>query len=136
MANFLPTSLEEIKEDLNIYAKYNLGLSDSDFEGANISLLTQLLSYNTVELNRKMAFGFSEMFLNTAEDPIWLVQNGTMNTESYRIPETREDALDLTLYEKPAVLRPDAIAKIEITRTDEKRTFPEGWDPLTGYPNP
>ena len=80
--------------------------------------------------------GDNVYLINTAEDPIWLVQNGTMNTESYRIPETREDALDLTLYEKPAVLRPDAIAKIEITRTDEKRTFPEGWDPLTGYPNP
>jgi hypothetical protein len=80
--------------------------------------------------------GDNVYLIDTTQDPLWLVQMGTMNTERYRVPETREDVLDLTLYEKPAVLRPDAIAKIAITRTDEKRTFPEGWDPLTGYPSP
>ena len=80
--------------------------------------------------------GDNVYLIDTTQDPLWLVQMGTMNTERYRVPETREDVLDLTLYEKPAVLRPDAIAKIAITRTDEKRTFPKGWDPLTGYPSP
>ena len=59
-----------------------------------------------------------------------------VHTESYRLHETREDVLDLNLYEKPAVLRPDAITKITIQRSDAypQRTFPKGWDPFDGYP--
>lgn len=72
--------------------------------------------------------------IDNTKTPIYLLQMGVMNTESYRIPETREDVLDLTFYEHPAILRPDAIGKLEITRQEERRTFPEGWDPLTGFP--
>lgn len=74
--------------------------------------------------------------IDTSLDPIVLVQMDGVHTESYRLHETREDVLDLNLYEKPAVLRPDAITKITIQRSDAypKRTFPKGWDPFDGYP--
>ena len=74
--------------------------------------------------------------IDTSLQPIVLVQMDSVHVESYRLPETREDVLDLTLYEKPAVLRPDAITKITITRADAlpQRTFPQGWDPFDGYP--
>ena len=74
--------------------------------------------------------------IDTKLQPIVLVQMDGVHVESYRLPETREDVLDLTLYEKPAVLRPDAITKIEIVRNDtlKQRTFPAGWDPYDGYP--
>ena len=80
--------------------------------------------------------GDNVYLIDTALDPIVLVQKGQVKTEKYRLSATREDVLDILLYEKPAILRPDALAKITITREsgDTKRVFPEGWDPLTGYP--
>lgn len=80
--------------------------------------------------------GDNVYLIDTSLQPIVLVQMDGVHVESYRLPETREDVLDLTLYEKPAVLRPDAITKITITRNDAlpQRTFPAGWDPYDGYP--
>lgn len=67
MTEYLPLGLEEIKADLKTFAKEQLGVTDTDYDGSNISVLVQLLAYNTLQLNRSMAFGFSEMFLSTAE---------------------------------------------------------------------
>lgn len=80
--------------------------------------------------------GDNVYLVDTSLQPIVLVQMDSVHTESYRLPETREDVLDLTLYEKPAVLRPDAISKITIVRDDtlKQRVYPAGWDPLDGYP--
>lgn len=80
--------------------------------------------------------GDNVYLIDTDLQPIVLVQMDGVHVESYRLPETREDVLDLTLYEKPAILRPDAITKIVINRADvlPKRTFPAGWDPFDGYP--
>lgn len=81
--------------------------------------------------------GDNVYLIDTDLQPIVLVQMDGVHVESYRLPETREDVLDLTLYEKPAILRPDAITKITITRNDTlpQRTFPAGWDPFDGYPS-
>lgn len=80
--------------------------------------------------------GDNVYLIDTSLQPLILVQMDGVHVESYRLPETREDVLDLTLYEKPAILRPDAITKITITRNDTRpqRTFPAGWDPYDGYP--
>ena len=80
--------------------------------------------------------GDNVYLIDTSQDPIVLVEKDGVKVESYRLNETREDVLDLTVYEKPAVLRPDAITKITITRDDtlKQRVFPAGWDPLDGYP--
>lgn len=80
--------------------------------------------------------GDNVYLIDTSLDPIVLVQKGQVKTEKYRLSETREDVLDILLYEKPAILRPDAITRIVIQRAagDSKREFPEGWDPLEGYP--
>ena len=74
--------------------------------------------------------------IDTSQEPLVLIQMDSVHTESYRLHETREDVLDINLYEKPAVLRPDAICKITITRAEQypRREFPEGWDPYDGYP--
>ena len=80
--------------------------------------------------------GDNVYLIDTSLQPIVLVQMDSVHTEKYRLHETREDVLDINLYEKPAVLRPDAITKITITRNDtlKQREFPEGWDPYDGYP--
>ena len=79
--------------------------------------------------------GDNVYLIDTSKDPIVLVQKDGVKVESYRLNATREDVLDLTIYEKPAVLRPDAITKITIKRNDalKQRVFPAGWDPLDGY---
>ena len=80
--------------------------------------------------------GDNVYLIDTSKDPIVLVQKDGAKVESYRLSETREDVLDLTVYEKPAVLRPDAITKITINRNDalKQRVFDSSWDPLDGYP--
>lgn len=78
--------------------------------------------------------GDNVYLIDTSKDPIVLVQKDGVKVESYRLNETREDVLDLTIYEKPAVLRPDAITKITIQRNDalKQRVYPAGYDPLDG----
>lgn len=78
--------------------------------------------------------GDNVYLIDTSKDPIVLVQKDGVKVESYRLNKTREDVLDLTIYEKPAVLRPDAITKITIQRNDalKQRVYPAGYDPLDG----
>ena len=92
--------------------------------------------------------------IDSSKEPIILVTMNGIHTEKYRLPETREDVLDLTYWEKPAVVRPDAIAKIVLGSTASQRkdygTFASsnpvdndaimqttivsrGWDPVDGY---
>ena len=81
--------------------------------------------------------GDNVYLIDSTKDWAVLLQMDGVHTESYRLPETREDVLDILLYEKPAVLRPDAVTKIIITRNAETGTrlsFEEGWDPLDKYP--
>ena len=95
--------------------------------------------------------------IDSSLDPIILVTMNGVHTEKYRLPETREDVLDLTYWEKPAVVRPDAITKIMIQRPPSEKfprkdygtlgssnpvdndaimqitKVPRGWDPVDGY---
>lgn len=61
--------------------------------------------------------------IDTSLDPIILVTMNGVHTEKYRLNETREDVLDLTYWEKPAVVRPDAICKI-ITQRPANEAHP------------
>lgn len=80
--------------------------------------------------------GDNVFLIDTSQNPLLLVEKGGMKVETYRLHETREDVLDLTAYQKPVCVKPDAISKIEIVRNDnlKQRVFPAGWDPLDGYP--
>lgn len=93
--------------------------------------------------------------IDSSLEPIILVTMNGVHTEKYRLPETREDVLDLTYWEKPAVVRPDAISKIIIEREGgdprkdygtfessnpfdndlimQKTIVSRGWDPVDGY---
>ena len=79
--------------------------------------------------------GDNVYLIDSSKDWAVLLQMDSVHTESYRLPETREDVLDILLYEKPAVLRPDAVTKLVIPRTKHATEFPEGWDPLDKYPD-
>ncbi|MBR3208671.1 MAG: phage major capsid protein [Bacilli bacterium] len=98
--------------------------------------------------------------IDSSLDPIILVTMNGVHTEKYRLPETREDVLDLTYWEKPAVVRPDAIARIDIVRPAneahprkdygkyvssnpvdndaimQQTIVSKGWDPVDGYADP
>lgn len=80
--------------------------------------------------------GDNVFLIDTSQNPLLLVEKGGIKVESYRLHQTREDVLDLTAYQKPVCVKPDAISKIEIIRNDDlkQRVFPAGWDPLDGYP--
>ena len=80
--------------------------------------------------------GDNVFLIDTSQNPLLLVEKGGMKVETYRLHQTREDVLDLTAYQKPVCVKPDAISKIEIIRNDQlkQRVFPAGWDPLDGYP--
>ena len=65
--------------------------------------------------------GDNVYIMDKSENPILLVEKGGIHVESYRLPETREDVLDLVQYQKPVCVKPDAITKIEIKRNEENR---------------
>lgn len=46
--------------------------------------------------------------------PLWLVVLQDMQVESFRIPDRRMDKVQMYCYEKPAVLKPEAIRKITL----------------------
>ena len=135
-------------DDFKTYSKSGIAgvKQDGDFgervAGLSIRIIPELL--DTV------------FIIDSSLEPIILVTMNGVHTEKYRLPETREDVLDLTYWEKPAVVRPDAIARIDIVRGTEAhpRQFygkyessnpvdndaimqttivSKGWDPVDGY---
>lgn len=52
------------------------------------------------------------IIMDTSANPLWLVVLQELEIEAYRIPERRMDRVDMTAYQKPAVLKADAIYKI------------------------
>ena len=97
----------------------------------NIGMMVDGMSINIIP-----EVGDNVYIMDRGQKPILLVEKGGIHVESYRLPATREDVLDLVQYQKPVCVKPDSITKIEITRDDalKQRVFPAGWDPLDGYP--
>jgi len=58
--------------------------------------------------------GDSVYLIDQTLEPLWLVQMGQANVYKYFLDETREDVLDITIYEKPVVVRIDAIGRLVI----------------------
>ena len=52
------------------------------------------------------------LVVDTSANPLWLVVLQDLQFEAYRIPERRTDRVDVTAYQKPAILKPDAIFAI------------------------
>lgn len=125
-----PRSYADLKRDPDFKSYYLSGKTDV----VNTGDVGMEIDGMRIKIVREV--GDNIYLIDTSLQPIVLVQMDGVHVESYRLPETREDVLDLTLYEKPAILRPDAITKITITRNDtlKQRTFPAGWDPYDGYP--
>ena len=51
---------------------------------------------------------------DTSKAPLWLVILQDLQTEAFRIPDERSDKVQMWTYEKPAVLRPEALRKITV----------------------
>ena len=58
---------DEIKSDLKTYLQAQTQFKDYDFEGSNMSVLLDLLAYNTYQNNFYANMAISEMFLDTAQ---------------------------------------------------------------------
>lgn len=54
------------------------------------------------------------LVMDTSVAPLWLVILQELEVESFRIPDRRMEKVQMTNYEKPAVLKPEAIRKINI----------------------
>ena len=57
----------EIKDQLKAFMKGQSKFLDYDFEGSNMSVLLDILSYNTFQNNFYTNMAFSEMFLDSAQ---------------------------------------------------------------------
>ena len=139
-------------------------LKDEDFKTYSSSGIAGVIQdgqfgEKVAGLTIKIIPEFEDMvfIIDSSLDPIILVTMNGVHTEKYRLPETREDVLDLTYWEKPAVVRPDAITKIMIQRPPSEKfprkdygtlnssnpvdndaimqitKVPRGWDPVDGY---
>lgn len=57
------------------------------------------------------------LVVDMSENPLWLVVLQDIQVEQFRIPDRRSDKVQMTAYEKPAVLKPEVIRKISIKAT-------------------
>lgn len=116
-------------QDFKVYS--NSGISEVVVTGS-IGMMVDGMNIHIIP-----EVGDNVYLIDTSLQPLVLIQMDSIHVETYRLHETREDVLDLSLYEKPAVIRPDAIARITINRDDtlKQRVFPAGWDVLDGYPD-
>lgn len=93
MANISPvTNLDffATKEELKTFLKNQSIFADYDFEGSNMNVLLDLLSYNTFYNNYYYNMALSEMFLDSAQD-----RNSVMShaKELNYLPRSRRSAM-------------------------------------------
>lgn len=55
------------------------------------------------------------LVVDFSANPIWLVVLQDLEVESFRIPDRRMEKVQMTCYQKPATLKPEAIRQINIT---------------------
>jgi hypothetical protein len=65
--NLINLDFNKFKESLKTYAKEQALFKDYDFDGSNMSVLNDLLSYNTYQNSFYLNMLFSEMFLDSAQ---------------------------------------------------------------------
>lgn len=65
--NFTKLDFEEIKDDLITYLKSQDKFKDYDYDGSNMAVLLDVLSYNTWKNNFYTNMAMSEMFLDSAK---------------------------------------------------------------------
>jgi hypothetical protein len=65
--NITKLDFDQIKADLKTYMKGQNQFKDYDFEGSNMSMLFDVLSYNTYQNNFYANMAISEMFMDTAQ---------------------------------------------------------------------
>jgi hypothetical protein len=53
--------------------------------------------------------------MDMSQNPLWLVLLQDIQAEAFRIPDQRKEKVQITQYQKPAVLKPNAIGKLDIT---------------------
>lgn len=64
---FTELDFQQVKENLKNYLKGQDRFKDYDFEGSNMNVLLDILSYNTFQNNFYTNMAFSEMFLDSAQ---------------------------------------------------------------------
>lgn len=67
VTNVTELDFDQIKTDLKTYLRGQARFKDYDFEGSNINVLLDVLSYNTWQNNFYANMAFSEMFLDSAQ---------------------------------------------------------------------
>jgi hypothetical protein len=92
MSNKFPVTeldFDQIKSGLKEYLKGQDTFKDYDFEGSNLSVLLDILSYNTFQNNFYTNMAISEMFLDSAQLPDSIVSHAK---ELNYIPRSRVSA--------------------------------------------
>lgn len=67
MNNFLlPTNFDEISETFKAKIKEKYGITDSQYQGSNVSILADIMAYAASLIDTNMNFGINESILSTA----------------------------------------------------------------------
>ena len=67
MNNFLlPTNFDEISDTFKAKIKEKYGITDTQFQGSNVSILADIMAYATTLIDTNMNFGINESILSTA----------------------------------------------------------------------
>ena len=62
----LPTNFDEMTQTLKAKIKEEYGINDAQYEGSNVSILADIMSYAAMMINTNMNFGINESVLSSA----------------------------------------------------------------------
>lgn len=66
MEYLLPTSFDEIEQTIKAKIREKYGITDTQYEGSNISILASIMAYTATMINSNMNFGINESILSKA----------------------------------------------------------------------
>lgn len=95
---FTNLDFQEIKTNLKDYLKSQDKFKDYNFEGSNMNVLLDILSYNTFQNNFYTNMAISEMFLDSAQLEDSVVSHAKMLNYTPRSRRSARMTIDLTFY--------------------------------------
>lgn len=95
--NLVPLDFETIKTNLKAYLSNQAVFKDVDFDAANISVLLDLLAYNTHHNSFYMNMMASEMFLDTAQLPNSIMSHAKMLNYVPRSYRSAKATINITI---------------------------------------
>ena len=130
LTQFTNLNFEDIKTSIKDYLKENSEFTDMDFEGSNLSMLINILAYNSYSTAYNTNMAVNETFIDSAtlrENVVSLARNIGYVPRSRRAARATCDILisGITTTATQAVIQPGVVANGNISNVNYIFSLPE-----------